>query len=286
LQTLEWMDDVTRAKALAKLDAFNVKIGYPDKWRDYSKLHVDRGAYVVNVQHASEFAFDFAMSKIGKPVDRTLWNMTPPTVNAYYDPAMNEIVFPAGILQPPFFDPAADDAVNYGGIGAVIGHEMTHGFDDQGRQYDAQGNLADWWTPESAKRFTERATGIVKQFSAYVPIDDLHLNGELTQGENIADLGGVKLAYAALQTALKQHPTADKIDGFTANQRFFLSWARVWHTNQRAEQQRLQINTDPHSPAQFRVNGPLSNLQEFYDAFAIPAGSPMRREERDRVVIW
>ena len=286
LQTLEWMDEATRTKALAKLDAFNVKIGYPDKWRNYSKLRIDRGAYVVNVQHASEFAFDFAMSKIGKPVDRTLWNMTPPTVNAYYDPAMNEIVFPAGILQPPFFDPAADDAVNYGGIGAVIGHEMTHGFDDQGRQYDAQGNLADWWTPESAKRFTERATGIVKQFSAYVPIDDLHLNGELTQGENIADLGGVKLAYAALQTALKQHPTADKIDGFTANQRFFLSWARVWHTNQRAEQQRLQINTDPHSPAQFRVNGPLSNLQEFYDAFAIPAGSPMRREERDRVVIW
>jgi predicted metalloendopeptidase len=286
LQTLEWMDEATRTKALAKLDAFNVKIGYPDKWRDYSKLRIDRGAYVVNVQHASEFAFDFAMSKIGKPVDRSLWGMTPPTVNAYYDPAMNEIVFPAGILQPPFFDPVADDAVNYGGIGAVIGHEITHGFDDQGRQYDAQGNLADWWTPESAKRFTERSTGIVKQFSAYVPIDDLHINGELTQGENIADLGGVKLAYAALQTALKQRPTADKIDGFTANQRFFLSWARVWHINQRAEQQRLQINTDPHSPAQFRVNGPLSNLQEFYDAFAIPADSPMRRGEKDRVVIW
>jgi predicted metalloendopeptidase len=286
LQTLEWMDDPTRAKALAKLDAFNVKIGYPDKWRDYSKLHIDRGAYVLNVMRASEFAFDFNLSKIGKPVDRTLWGMSPPTVNAYYDPAMNEIVFPAGILQPPFFDPSADDAVNYGGIGAVIGHEMTHGFDDQGRQYDAQGNLADWWTPVSASRFTERSSGIVKQFSGYVAVDDLHINGALTQGENIADLGGVKLAYAALQTALKQHPQAGKIDGYTPTQRFFLSWAKVWHTNQRPEQERLQINTDPHSPAQFRVNGPLSNLAEFYEAFGIPAGSPMRRSEADRVEIW
>ena len=286
LQSLEWMDDATRAKALVKLDAFNVKIGYPDKWKDYRKLHIDRGAYVLNVLRAAEFAFDFNMAKIGQPVDRTLWGMSPPTVNAYYDPAMNEIVFPAGILQPPFFDPSADDAVNYGGIGAVIGHEMTHGFDDQGRQYDAQGNLSDWWTPESAKLFKERSAGIVKQFSGYVVIDSLHINGELTQGENIADLGGIKLAYAALQTALKQHPQTGKIDGFTANQRFFLSWAKVWHTNQRPEQARLQVNTDPHSPAQFRVNGPLSNLPEFFDAFGIPADSPMRRNDADRVVIW
>jgi predicted metalloendopeptidase len=286
LQTLEWMDDATRAKALVKLDAFNVKIGYPDKWRDYRKLHIDRGAYVLNVLHASEFALEFNLSKIGKPVDRTLWEMTPPTVNAYYDPAMNEIVFPAGILQPPFFDPSADDAVNYGGIGTVIGHEMTHGFDDQGRQYDAHGSLNDWWTPESAKRFTERAARIVKQFSDYVAIDDLHINGDLTQGENIADLGGVKLAYAALQTALKQHPQPEKIDGFTPTQRFFLSWAKVWRTNQRPEQERLQINTDPHSPAQFRVNGPLSNLPEFYGAFGVPEGSPMRRSDADRVEIW
>jgi predicted metalloendopeptidase len=286
LQTLEWMDDATRAKALAKLDALNVKIGYPDKWRDYSKLHIDRGTYVLNVLRAATFAFEFDMSKIGKPVDRTLWGMSPPTINAYYDPAMNEIIFPAGILQPPYFDPAADDAVNYGGIGAVIGHEMTHGFDDMGRQYDAQGNLSNWWTPESAKRFTEHAAEIIKQFNAYVAIDDLHINGALTQGENIADLGGAKLAYAALQTALKRHPQTDKIDGFTPAQRFFLSWAKVWHTNQRSEDQRLQINTDPHSPAQFRVNGPLSNLPEFFDAFNIPVGSPMRRSDADRVLIW
>jgi len=286
LQTLDWMDDATRAKALLKLDAFNVKIGYPDKWKDYRKLHIDRGAYVLNVLRSAEFAFDFNLSKIGKPVDRTLWGMTPPTVNAYYDPSMNEIVFPAGILQPPFFDAQADDAVNYGGIGAVIGHEMTHGFDDQGRQYDAQGSLNDWWTPESAKRFADRSSRIVKQFSNYVAIDNLHVNGDLTQGENIADLGGVKLAYAALQTALKQHPQTEKIDGFTPTQRFFLSWAEVWHTNQRPEQERLQINTDPHSPAQFRVNGPLSNLPEFSDAFDIPAGSPMRRNDADRVDIW
>jgi len=286
LQTLEWMDDATRVKALAKLDAFSVKIGYPDKWRDYSKLQVDRGAYVLNVLRATEFGYDFNMAKIGKPVDRTLWGMTPPTVNAYYNPAMNEIVFPAGILQPPFFDPTADDAVNYGSIGAVIGHEMTHGFDDQGRQYDAQGNLSDWWTPECAKRFKERSGGIVKQFGGYVALDDLHINGELTQGENIADLGGIKLSYAALQAALKQHPQAAKIDGFTPTQRFFLSWAKVWRTNQRPEQGRLQINTDPHSPAQFRVNGPLSNLPEFFEAFGIPAGSPMRRSDADRVDIW
>jgi predicted metalloendopeptidase len=198
---------------------------------------------------------------------------------------MNEIVFPAGILQPPFFDANADDAVNYGGIGAVIGHEMTHGFDDEGRQFDAQGNLTDWWSPESAARFKERSQAIVKQFSAYVPIDDLHINGELTQGENIADLGGIKIAYAALQKALAGRPRT-AIGGYTPEQRFFLSWATVWHESVRPEAERLQVNTDPHSPAQFRVNGPLSNLAEFAAAFDVPEGAPMRRPAGERVVIW
>jgi putative endopeptidase len=285
LKTLEWMDEPTRAKALGKLDAFGVKIGYPDKWIDYSKLQVDRGSYVRNVLRANEFNFHRDIVKIGKPVDPTEWQMSPPTVNAYYDPQRNEIVFPAGILQAPFFDANADDAVNYGGIGAVIGHEMTHGFDDQGRQFDAQGNLTDWWTPESAKLFLERSKAIVKQFAGYSAFDDLHLNGELTQGENIADLGGLKIAYAAFKKATAGKP-AEKIDGFTPEQRFFLSWANVWHTNMRDAALRLQVNTDPHSPARFRVNGPISNLDEFYAAFGVPENSPMRRALADRVTIW
>ena len=285
LQTLEWMDGPTRAAALKKLDAFGVKIGYPDKWIDYSKLAIDRGPFVLNVLRADEFNFQRDLAKIGKPVDRGEWDMTPPTVNAYYNPNMNEIVFPAGILQPPFFDALADDAVNYGGIGAVIGHEMTHGFDDEGRQFDAQGNLTDWWSPESTARFKERAQAIVKQFNAYIPIDDLHINGELTQGENIADLGGAKLAYAALQKALAGQPRA-AIGGYTPEQRYFLSWATVWHESMRPEAARLQVNTDPHSAPKFRVNGPLSNLAEFAAAFDVPEGSPMRRPPGERVVIW
>jgi predicted metalloendopeptidase len=285
LQTLEWMDEPTRAAALKKLDAFGVKIGYPDKWIDYSKLTVDRGPYVLNVLRADEFNTQRDVAKIGRPVDRGDWDMTPPTVNAYYNPTMNEIVFPAGILQPPFFDAQADDAVNYGGIGAVIGHEMTHGFDDEGRQFDAQGNLTDWWSPESTARFKERSKAIVKQFSAYVPIDDLHINGELTQGENIADLGGAKIAYAALQKALAGQPRA-AIGGYTPEQRYFLSWATVWHESMRPEAARLQVNTDPHSMPRFRVNGPLSNLAEFAKAFDVREGAPMRRPAADRVVIW
>jgi putative endopeptidase len=285
IEHLEWMDDVTRAKAVAKLDMFGVKIGYPDKWIDYSTLVIDRGPYILNVLRANDFNMKRDLAKIGKPVDRTVWGMTPPTVNAYYNPSMNEIVFPAGILQPPFFDQKLDDAVNYGGIGAVIGHEMTHGFDDQGRQYDGKGNLADWWTAESTKRFTERSTGIVKQFSGYVAIDSLHVNGELTQGENIADLGGVKLSYAALMKTLAGKPQ-EKIDGFTPEQRFFLSFASIWRDNQRPEALRLQVNTDPHSPARLRVNGPLSNLDEFAAAFDVPEGAPMRRPAADRVTIW
>jgi len=285
LKTLEWMDEPTRAKALAKLEAFGVKIGYPDKWIDYSALKVDRGPFVLNVLRANQFAFARDLAKIGKPVDKTEWGMTPPTVNAYYDPQRNEIVFPAGILQPPFFDAHADDATNYGGIGAVIGHEMTHGFDDQGSQFDAVGNLTNWWTDESAKRFTERTAAIVRQFAAYTAIDDLKINGELTQGENIADLGGMKIAFAAMKKALGGKER-EKIDGFTAEQRFFLSWATVWHQNTRDAALRLQVNTDPHSPARFRVNGPLSNLPEFYEAFAIPEGSHMRRAATEQVLIW
>jgi putative endopeptidase len=285
IEHLEWMDEPTRAAALAKLDMFGVKIGYPDKWIDYSKLVIDRGPYILNVLRANDFNMRRDLAKIGKPVDRGLWGMTPPTVNAYYNPSMNEIVFPAGILQPPFYDKNADAAVNYGGIGAVIGHEMTHGFDDQGRQYDGKGNLADWWTAESKKRFAERSSGIVRQFSGYVAIDNLHVNGELTQGENIADLGGVKLSYAALMKTLAGKPEV-KIDGFTPEQRFFLSFASIWRDNQRAEALKLQVNTDPHSPARLRVNGPLSNLDEFAAAFGVPDGAPMRRAAADRVTIW
>jgi putative endopeptidase len=286
ISKLEWMDETTRKLALGKLAAFTVKIGYPDKWRDYSTLQIDRGPFVLNLQRAATFAFKRDLAKIGRPVDRTEWGMSPPTVNAYYNPQMNEIVFPAGILQPPFFDPKADDAVNYGGIGAVIGHEMTHGFDDQGRQFDAKGNLTDWWTPESATNFQARAKGIIQQFDGYVAVDDLHVNGSLTTGENIADLGGLKIAYAALQTALAEKPAPQKIDGFTPTQRFFLSWASVWRMNQRPEAARLRARTDPHSPARFRVLGPLSNLPEFLDAFEVPEGSPMRRTAADRVEIW
>ncbi len=274
IKTLEWMDEPTKQEALKKLAAFTVKIGYPDKWRDYSLLKVDRGPYALNVMRGDTFETDRELKKIGKPVDRTEWGMSPPTVNAYYNPNMNEIVFPAGILQPPFFDPNADDAVNYGGMGAVIGHEMTHGFDDQGRQFDATGNLRDWWSPESAKNYTERSKAIVAQYAAYEPLPGLHINGELTQGENIADIGGVKLAYMALQKALEKKEPQPKIDGFTQEQRFFLGFAQVWRNNQREEDLKLQINTNPHSPGRFRTIGPLSNLVEFQKAFDIPDDSP------------
>ena len=265
-----------------------VKIGYPDKWLDYSLLQVDRGPFVLNAMCAAKFETTRELNKIGKPVDPTEWGMTPPTVNAYYNPNMNEIVFPAGILQPPFFYANADDAINYGGIGAVIGHEMTHGFDDQGRQFDAAGNLRDWWTPESAAKFKERSQAIVNQYNEYEPLPGLHVNGELTQGENIADVGGVKLAYAALQKALDKHPQAraEKIDGFTPEQRFFLSFATIWKSKQRDEDLKLRLNTDPHSPAHYRVDGPLSNLPEFQKAFNLPDNCSMVRPPDKRVNIW
>jgi len=285
IKTLEWMDEPTKQAALKKLAAFTVKIGYPDKWRDYSALRIDRGPYVLNAVRASMFDIRRELNKIGKPVDRTEWGMTPPTVNAYYNPKLNEIVFPAGILQPPFFNPKADDALNYGGIGAVIGHEMTHGFDDQGRQFDEVGNLRDWWTPESAAKFKERSGAIVKQYSEYEPLPGVHVNGELTQGENIADIGGVKIAYAALQKALAGKPQ-EKIDGFTPEQRFFLGFAQIWRSVQRDEDLRLMVNTNPHSPARYRVNGPLSDLVEFQKAFNLPDNCPMVRPADKKVNIW
>jgi len=288
IKTLDWMDEPTKQEALKKLAAMNVKIGYPDKWRDYSLLKIDRGPYVLNTMRAANFEVNRELKKIGKPVDRTEWGMTPPTVNAYYNANMNEIVFPAGILQPPFFEPKADDAVNYGGMGAVIGHEMTHGFDDEGRQFDASGNLRDWWSPESAAKFKDRSQAVVHQYSEYEPIPGVHINGELTQGENIADIGGVKLAYAALQKALEKNPQAreQKIDGLTPEQRFFLGWAQVWRANQREQDLRLRLNTDPHSPTHYRCNGPISNMSEFAKAFNLPANCPMVRPADKRVNIW
>ncbi|HVF70796.1 MAG TPA: M13-type metalloendopeptidase [Chthoniobacterales bacterium] len=286
IKTLDWMDQPTKEQALKKLAAFQVKIGYPEKWRDYSALKIDRASYAQNVMRSTAFEVDRQMKKIGKPVDRTEWGITPPTVNAYYNPNMNEIVFPAGILQPPFFDPKADDAVNYGGMGAVIGHEMTHGFDDQGRQFDAVGNLRDWWTAESAKAYDERRKVVVSQYAAYEPLPNLHINGELTQGENIADIGGVKLAYMAFQKAQAKKGPQPKIDGFTPEQRFFLGYAQIWRNTQRDEDLKLRLNTDPHSPGRFRTIGPLSNFPEFQKAFDIPDGSPMIRPADQRVNIW
>jgi putative endopeptidase len=289
IQNLDWMDAETRGAALKKLDAFGVKIGYPDKWRDYSNLKITAQPHVLNVLAASEFETKRQLAKIGKPVDPTEWGMSPPTVNAYYSPNRNEIVFPAGILQPPFFNVQADDPVNYGGIGAVIGHEMTHGFDDQGRKFDPEGNLRNWWTAEDEKRFQARGQKIVQQFDSYVAIDNLHVNGQLTEGENIADLGGVKIAYAALEKALGRKSAVDqnqRIDEFTPKQRFFLAWAQVWRTNSRRETIRLYLQIDPHSPPKFRVNGPLSNLPEFAHAFDVPDGNPMVRPLDERVQIW
>ena len=285
IQTLDWMDETTRAAALKKLSTFNVKIGYPDKWRDYSGLIIDRTSYLANLRRAAEFNFRYNISKIGKPVDPTEWGMTPPTVNAYYSATRNEIVFPAGILQPPFFNPDADDAVNYGGMGAVIGHEISHGFDDQGSKYDADGNLKMWWTPETRKKFEERTNLVVKQFDNYVAIDSLHVIGKLTLGENIGDFAGLSIAYTALEKTLAGKPK-QLIDGFTPQQRFFLAWAQIWRTNSTPEALRLQVRTDSHSPARFRTNGPLSNIPGFYEAFGCAEGSPMVRPQEVRPKIW
>jgi predicted metalloendopeptidase len=286
LSTLDWMSSATRAQAAKKLDAIGLKIGYPDKWRDYSAFAVDRGPYVVNALRGGTFEFARDLGKIGKPVDRNEWEMTPPTVNAYYSRSMNEIVFPAGILQPPFFDFQADDAINYGGMGAVIGHELTHGFDDQGAKFDAQGNLNNWWTPEDLKNFQQRGECIAKQFEAYEVEPGLHLNGKLVEGESIADLGGMTIARAAFLKTLAGKPAPAPIDGFTAEQRFFLGWAQIWAANLRAEYARLIAKTDPHPLDQFRANGPLSNTPAFAKAFGCGAKSPMVRPEEQRCRIW
>jgi len=285
LSTLEWMNDSTRIQALAKLDAFGRKIGYPDRWRDYSKLGVTQGPFLPNVLAAESFEFHRRLMKIGRPVDRAEWNMTPPTVNAYYNASMNEIVFPAGILQPPFYDPLADDAVNYGAMGSVIGHEMTHGFDDRGRQFDAQGNLRDWWTPGDADRFKSRAARVIEQFNGYTAVDTMHLNGKLTTGENIADLGGLAVAYRAYQHSLGGKP-GPAMGGYSADQRFFLGYAQVWRELVRPEQARMWASTDPHSPGRWRVNGPLSNLPEFAHAFGCTSGDAMVRADSLKVRIW
>jgi putative endopeptidase len=278
LQTLPWMGPETRQAATAKLEAFAVKIGYPDKWRDYSALKIDRSSYLGNHERAAGFEFERRLGRIGKPVDRTEWGMTPPTVNAYNNSSMNEIVFPAGILQPPFYDPKADDAYNYGGIGAVIGHEITHGFDDHGSQFDAQGNLKNWWSPEDLKQFQARAQCVSDQFDGYVVQGDLHQKGRLVLGESIADLGGLTIAYAAYEKSLEGKPRKE-IDGFTPEQRFFLGWSQVWASNATPEFERLQVNTNPHPLPRFRANGPLSNMAEFAKAFGCKKGDAMVREQ-------
>jgi predicted metalloendopeptidase len=281
---LAWMNDATKKQALAKLAAFTRKIGYPDKWRDYSALDIDRGVYVTNALRSRLFETKYEIAKIGKPVDRNEWSMSPPTVNAYYNPSRNEIVFPAGILQPPFFDPNRDDAYNYGSAGAVIGHEMTHGFDDQGAKFDAKGNLVNWWTKEDLAAFQKQSECIQSQFDEFA-VGDVHTNGKLVSGESIADLAGLKIAYAAYKKS-QQGKEAKIIDGFTPDQRFFLGYAHSWAASGRPEAERLQATTDPHPLDRFRANAPLTNLPEFATAFQCKAGDPMVRPDDKRCVVW
>jgi putative endopeptidase len=278
IQQLDWMSPETKKRALEKLHAISNKIGYPEEWRDYSALSVRPKDAIGNSFRANAFEFKRQMAKIGKPVDKKEWYMTPPTVNAYYDPQNNNINFPAGILQPPFYDAKLDPAVNFGAIGAVIGHELTHGFDDEGSQFDARGNLENWWTEKDRKAFEQRTECMAKQYSEYVAVDDVKLNGKLTLGENVADNGGLRIAYMALVDVLGGKP-GNKIDGYTPEQRFFLGWAQIWCTNMRDEQRRMYAQVDPHSPGQWRVNGTVSNMPEFQKAFGCKAGEPMVRSE-------
>ncbi|HEV3221298.1 MAG TPA: M13 family metallopeptidase [Puia sp.] len=285
IQQLDWMSDSTKQKAIIKLHAIVKKIGYPDKWKDYSSIDITKDNIISNLRGTSHFEYNRSIAKIGKPVDRSEWQMTPPTINAYYDPTQNNINFPAGILQPPFYFSSGDDAVNYGGIGLVIGHEITHGFDDQGRQYDADGNLKDWWSAEDAKRFKLRAQNIINQYNGYITADTFHLNGELTEGENIADNGGLAIAYAAFKKTV-QGKGNEKIDGFTSDQRFFLSHAQVWKIKTRKERLITMALTNPHSSPMWRVNGPVSNMPAFYEAFQVHPSDPMYRPDSLRVKIW
>lgn len=285
IERLDWMSAETKKRAIEKLDAFTKKIGYPDKWKNYDDVAINRDKYYENLQSIARHDYKEMTEKLGKPVDKKEWLMTPPTVNAYYNPPFNEIVFPAGILRFPFFDFNADDAINYGAIGAVIGHEMTHGFDDQGRQYDKNGNLTDWWTKQDAEKFTKKADMVAEQYSKYTVLNNLHVNGRLTLGENLADIGGVAIAYEAFKLT-EQGKGNKKIDGFTPDQRFFLGYAQIWRIKTRDEYLRTRISTDPHSPEMFRVNGPLSGMPEFYKAFNVKPGDKMYRAEGERAKVW
>jgi putative endopeptidase len=287
LAKLEWMSPETKGKALTKFAKFTQKIGHPEKFRDYSRLKIERRDFLGNVRRAAIFESRRQLIRVGQPVDKSEWRMTPQTVNAYFNPLQNEIVFPAGILQPPFFDVAADDAVNYGAIGMVIGHEMTHGYDDEGRQFDAEGNLQEWWIETDAREFEARAEKLIEQYNGYEVLPGVHVNGKLTLGENIADLGGLSMAYEALQRALAKDPSRRKmIDGFTPEQRFFLSLAQLWRTNVRDEEARRLVTVDPHSPGQVRAVASHVNMQEFFDAFEIKEGAPMWRAPEKRTKIW
>lgn len=283
IKNLEWMGPETKLKALEKLHAINVKIGYPDKWRDYSGLEIADDSYVLNVIRSNQFETAFNYSKINKPVDKTQWFMSPQTVNAYYAPDMNEIVFPAAILQPPFFFLHGDDAVNYGAIGVVIGHELTHGFDDQGRKYDKVGNLTEWWTPEDSKLFDEKTKVLADQYSSFIVLDSIHADGKLSLGENIADFGGLNISHQAFKLASQE---TNSIDGFTPDQRFYLAYAHVWADNIRDKEILRRTKEDPHSLGKYRVIGPLRNIPEFYAAFNVKPGQPMYLDEAKRAKIW
>jgi len=287
IENLDWMSAETKAKAIEKWATFLPKIGYPDKWRDWSGLKLVNDNYYANVAAAAKYNYDYEMAKVGKPTDRLEWGMTPQTVNAYYNPTDNTINFPAAILQPPFFDAKADDGINYGGIGAVIGHEATHGYDDEGSQFDAKGNNVNWWTKDDREKFDARTDRLVKQFDAYEPLPGKHVNGKLTLGENIADLGGLNVAYDALQVALKKDPAENKkIDGYTPDQRFFMNFARVWRGSILPQRQEVLLNSDPHAPAQFRAIGAASNMPAFTAAFQCKSGDAMLREGDKQVKIW
>ena len=282
---LDWMSDSTKDQALLKLNAIVNKIGFPDKWEKYEGVVINRDDFYGNMQSIFNYRYQKMVNRMGKPVDKTEWGMTPPTINAYYNPSNNEIAFPAGILQFPFFDFGADDAINYGGAAAVIGHELTHGFDDQGRQFAADGNLKDWWTADDAKKFTDRANKVVAQYNAYTVNDSIHVNGKLTLGENLADLGGLNIAYAAFKKT-PQGKSNTKIDGFTPDQRFFLSWAQVWRSNILPESASQRILTDPHSPGMHRANGPVVNMDSWYKAFDVQPGDDLYKPEDERISIW
>jgi putative endopeptidase len=285
IEQLDWMSPDSKKRAIDKLNAFMKKIGYPDKWKKYDDVEITKDAFYNNLVSIARHNYKEMLKKVDKPVDRMEWGMSPPTVNAYYNPTFNEIVFPAGILQFPFFDQNADDAVNYGAIGMVIGHEMTHGFDDQGRQYDKDGNLKDWWNPADAAKFKDKVKVLIAQYNSFTVLNNLHVNGSLTQGENLADVGGLAIAYEAFKNT-KQGQGNTKIDGFTPDQRFFLGYAQVWRSKTSDELTRLYINTDPHSPDRFRVNGPAANTEAFYKAFYIKPGDKMYIPENERVKVW